>query len=90
MACPFVFAITKPFLHFKMQKGFFTSKKQKVGLRQVAFYGGGEAAAVKELQQLPSPSRKKSLTLPHKFLKHNKSAPSAKSARENANRLQKF
>jgi hypothetical protein len=26
MACPFVFAITKPFLHFKMQKGFFTSK----------------------------------------------------------------
>jgi hypothetical protein len=29
MACPFVFAITKPFLHFKMQKGFFTSKNKR-------------------------------------------------------------
>jgi hypothetical protein len=78
-----------PFCILKCRKGF-SLQKQKVGLRQVAFYGGGEAAAIKELQQLPSPSRKKSLTLPHKFLKHNKSAPSAKSARENANRLQKF
>ena len=84
------FAITQPFLRFKRKKGFPFQKKQKVGLRQVAFSSGGEAAAEKELQQLPSPSRKKSLTLPHKFLKHNKSAPSAKSARENANRLQKF
>jgi hypothetical protein len=78
-----------PFCILKCRK-VFSLQKQKVGLRQVAFYGGGFAAAIKELQQLPSPSRKKSLTLPHKFLKHNKSAPSAKSARENANRLQKF
>ena len=89
MACPFFSPSQNPFCILKCRKGF-SLQKQKVGLRQVAFYGGGEAAAVKELQQLPSPSRKKSLTLPHKFLKHNKSAPSAKSARENANRLQKF
>jgi hypothetical protein len=89
MACPFVLPSQNPFCILKCRKGF-SLQKQKVGLRQVAFYGGGEAAAIKELQQLPSPSRKKSLTLPHKFLKHNKSAPSAKSARENANRLQKF
>lgn len=33
------------------------ARRKKVGLRAVAFFGGGEAAAEKELQQCTSPSR---------------------------------
>ncbi|AZI67713.1 hypothetical protein EIB71_08565 [Kaistella daneshvariae] len=35
----------------------FWPKQKKVGLRAVAFFGGGSAAAEKELQQCTSPSR---------------------------------
>ncbi|WP_143068731.1 hypothetical protein [Kaistella treverensis] len=37
--------------------GAFCQSKKKVGLRAVAFFGGGGAAAEKELQQCTLPSR---------------------------------
>jgi len=37
--------------------GAFGQSKKKVGLRAVAFFSGGGAAAEKELQQCTSPSR---------------------------------
>jgi len=78
-----------PFCILKCRKGF-SLQKTKGRSSASRFLRRRRSRRRKRAPTIAFASRKKSLTLPHKFLKHNKSAPSAKSARENANRLQKF